>query len=90
LQEVRLPDEVNRFAAGVVAIGLFVRLPLAIACIVIAAGAGYLFADWATPRPERWKICAAATWFHDQHYDDPIFAQRYEKDFKMVLAHCPP
>jgi hypothetical protein len=67
-----------------------VRLPLAIVIVAAAAVAGYFFAAWITEWKPWEETCAAATWFHDKHYDDAVFAERYEQDFKIVLSHCPP
>jgi hypothetical protein len=66
-----------------------VRFVLTIVFVVAAGVAGYL-AAWITQWKPWEETCAAATWFHDKHYDDAVFAERYERDFKIVLSHCPP
>jgi hypothetical protein len=44
-----------------------------------------------TAQSTPWQdTCTAVTWFLDKHYDDPVFAESYGHDLKIVLSHCPP
>jgi hypothetical protein len=84
-------DRVTRHSAENTGTIGTVRLPITIA-FVATATAGYLFAAWImTAQSKPWEdTCAAMTWFLDKHYYDPVFAESYGHDFKIVLSHCPP